>query len=720
MMSRGSVCVIITTLYIGGVIAFSWKNVSNEIIACEGDVISIQLEYDLGLGEYVKAIKWFTGVNKTARRIANWKDTDGFTIESQYNDRVTMTGQNSLILRNVTTNDEGPYTLILLVFPPGSQTDPRLTVNLVVYISPLNEAGCCKPDIIANRSELRASFHSTLACGKPTPTLEWTNSRNKTVENDSLILGSRDRAGTYKVCAVGPAVDRCFKGVKDNLCKSYTVERFPEGDELKSHDSNHAMTIGVSVSVVTAVIIGAVVVTVFLYRRVRQRSRRRLQEQIPLINLGENVSGVKSLTLRLIDIYKERSQFQKADSDLKLNAKLNSGSSHEPDIDMNSYIDALSKRGEHLRRILITGEVGCGKETWCNSLTQDWCKAHSDHASDKDNANTKFLSNFKLLFNASLTKHEYLSNVNQLLTYFRIPLFDANNLDIGKHLLGHKAIFVIQGLEEYHGSPKDILNLLSDKRLQDSLIIVTSTPTLWDNTYKGLLSFDRIISVQGLDPEEMKKRAKRILHGHGFPPKAIDNFFFLLKERRLEEFTTDPVFFPYLVTMWQTNCSLPSNKAEFLLNVIENKIKDKGTSLAQDTSIYRSDIGSSPVFMHKEFTLHYGKIIQVIGTIAFNILCRSNQHVTFDAKEFDSVFMSQGCYDQETKQFMKDFCVSIGLVSKEENGDNQIFSFRHIMLQTLLAAVYVSTLERQQRREEAEKLKSANNFTDFLTCINPY
>ncbi|KAL3848537.1 hypothetical protein ACJMK2_019388 [Sinanodonta woodiana] len=549
---------------------FTWKNVSKQIIACEHDVISIHWEYNLKPGEYVKAKTWFTGGNKTARRIAYWKDTDGLTIESQYKDRATMTGQNSLILRDVTTYDEGPYTLILS-FPLSSEPDPRLTVDLIVYISPLNEAGCCKPDINASHTELRAFVKSALVCGKPTPSLTWTNSRNKTVANGSLILGSKDRAGTYTVCATGPAIDTCLTGGKDNLCKSLTIEMY---------------------------------------------------------------------------------QFQKAVCELKLKIKLNSGSTSESDIDVHSYTDVLCKHGEHLRRIFITGEVGCGKKTLCNSLTRDWCDAQSDTASDKDSSNIQFLRNFKLIFNVSLKNIENLSSVNQL------------------HLLEHKAILVIRGLNEYHGSLKDILNLLSSKRLQDYLIIVTSTPNLFDNTYKSVLSFDRIIFIS-MD----------------FLRKHSIIIFYLITERGLEKSTAEPVFFPFLVTMWQTNCSLPSNKAEFLLNVIENKIKDEdrslapNTSLAQETSIYRSDLGNSPVFMHKEFTLYYGKIIHGIGKIACTILCI---YVTFDAMEFDSTFMSQDCYDQVTIQFMKYFLLS-----------------------------------ETKETKAAEKLKSTNNFSDFLKFINP-
>ncbi|KAL3848540.1 hypothetical protein ACJMK2_019391 [Sinanodonta woodiana] len=702
-------------LRIEHVIAFSYKSVSTDVIECEHNDARLIWEYKLHDGAYVKNRTWYTGVNREERRIAHWNEKDNLTIESEYRGRVSMIGKDSLLLRDVTTNDEGVYTLILSL-SLSVEADLKLNLKLTIYIPPLKEPGCCRPEINGSISDLYAFLPSDHGCGKPLPILTWITTRNKKVLNERLILGQADKDGTYKVCVSGPAVDRCFTGDKDVLCKSYTVatETRPERLHVKPSLAAEAW-VCIAVGLIVLALIG---VKLILVHRRAQRGNARLKEAEPLIRLGENVRSVKSLTFSLIDIYKERSQFQKADSDLKLKIKVNSGSFHEPDIDIHSYTNVLCEHGVPLNRILITGEVGWGKKTWCSNLTQDWCNAQSENDSDTDSENIKFLRNFKLLFNVSLKNVEKFSNINELLTHLRIPIFETLNMDICKHLREHKAIFVIQGLEEYTGNPKDIKQILSDEHLIESLVIVTSRPTAWEKKYKSILSFDRIISVQGLDHDEMKKRAQRILHGHGFPHKAIENFFLLLKERGLEELTIEPIFFPYLVSMWQTNCSLPRNTADFLLNLVENRIKKKSRSLTPHTIKYRSDLGNSRVLLNKEFTIHYGKIMQGIGEIAFNILSTNSESCSFDETYFDNVFKSHGCEDEESLKFMKDFCVCIGLVSYEEDGDKQIFSFRHIMLQTFLAALYVSTLEKENKNVAAEKLKSLYNFSEFLKFID--
>ncbi|KAL3848547.1 hypothetical protein ACJMK2_019398 [Sinanodonta woodiana] len=205
-------------------LAFAWKNVSRNIFSCEHDDVQLTWEYDLNPGEYVKAKTWFTGENKTAKRIAYWKDTDGLKIEPAYTDRVLLagSGQDSLILKRVTTSDEGMYTLIPS-FPLSSEPDPRLALKLSIYVSPLKQQGCCKPEINATNDQLHAFLDSEQGCGKPAPIMNWNISRNKMVRNSTLILGDNDRGGTYKVCLTGPAVVTCFKGDKENLCANYTV-----------------------------------------------------------------------------------------------------------------------------------------------------------------------------------------------------------------------------------------------------------------------------------------------------------------------------------------------------------------------------------------------------------------------------------------------------------------------------------------------------------------
>ncbi|KAK3608728.1 hypothetical protein CHS0354_013068 [Potamilus streckersoni] len=711
----------IIALQIKLALAFSWKNVSRNITSCEHDDAQLVWEYDLNPGEYVKAKTWFTGENKTAKRIAYWKDTDGLTIESAYRDRVTVTGKgnDSLILRRVTTSDEGIYTLIPS-FPLSSEPDPRLALNLNIYVPPLKEKGCCKPDINVTNDELHAFLYSEQGCGKPSPILNWIISRNKQVTNVTLILGDSDRSGIYKVCVTGPSVATCFKGDTETLCTSYTVQP-PQTAEVRA-----PFPVGVLIgaSLVILVAVAAVLTAIYFLKRLQKRQKAAeefngLGETVyERLSLLENVLAVNFLTKELVHIYKEQTQFQKADSQINLQTEIYDGALRpDSDIDINIYRNVFQRNERSLKRILIQGEVGCGKTTWCNTLTQEWRKAH-DTNNQESNDNINFLQEFKLLFNISLGKVQKFTNIKELLSYLHISLFDQLNIDVYDYIKKHNKIIIIQGLHEYTEDHSNVMKLLSDKSLTEATIIITSTPSIWGRYYQGTL-IHRAVRVKGLRKDELIKRAHKILKDDRFPQAVIDEFFSSIKSNELDEFMTEPVFFPFLVEAWKMNCNLPRTRSQFLLDVLEKQIKGKVLSLVSSVDDYRFGFENSIVLKEKPFIIHCGKIVKFLGEMAFKILIDNKDEMMLSKQDFDDIYRKQNFTDAESCQFIIDFCVSINLLSIESDKEGIIrtMSFRHKVMLAFLAAIYISTLKVEEKRPYIRVIKFSKDLVEFVSFL---
>ncbi|KAK3578043.1 hypothetical protein CHS0354_039591 [Potamilus streckersoni] len=713
--------------------ALSWKPVTTNIVSCVKEQVLLTWEYEVDPGEYVKAKTWFTGVNRSAIRIAYWKDTDGLTIESAYKDRIELIN-DSLLLRDVKSSDEGLYTLIPSI-PSSSEPDPKLTLNLTVYISPLEEEGCCKPDINASHDELHAFLHSEQGCGKPSPILIWNVTRNKAVSNyNTLMLGNTDKEGTYKACVIGPAVDRCFKGNREVLCKPYIVQadRQPQTNEIKT-----SLPVGawIGIGLVILMLVMAVIVTLILRRKL-QKSKDIVKEAEPFLKMDENVRqritlletalDVHSLTKELAHFYQTQPQKQVDESDLKLQTVITDGITPVPEIDINIYSKVLSRNGQPLNRILIQGEVGCGKKTWCDTLIHEWCKVHGQEHIDRnqscssnhyDNDNISFLKEYQLLFNISLSKVQNFSDLNDLLKYLHISLIDQLEIDIKEYVKKYKTIIIIQSLDEYRGNPSNVTNILSDEDLNQTVVIVTSTPHTWSRSYQET-SVHRIVHVKGLDVKEMEKRAQKILKSDGFPQDMIDQFFTSIREKKLEKFATDPVFFPFLVKIWKKYCVLPPTRVEFLLNFLENQLKWKRKSIASNA--FRFDFDKNMVFKGKLFIIYYGKIVQFLGQIAFRLMELNRDRTMVFEQDFEDIFSKQNVPNGADHQFILSFCKEINLVSTVESDEGLIenFSFSHKVMVEFLAAIYISNLKGEKRQRVETKVQSLRDCNEFLSFVS--
>ncbi|KAL3848545.1 hypothetical protein ACJMK2_019396 [Sinanodonta woodiana] len=491
-------------------LTFAWKNVSRNIASCEHDDVQLTWEYDLNPGEYIKAKTWFTGANKTAKRIAYWKDTDGLKIEPAYTDRVTLagSGKDSLILKRVTTSDDGMYTLIPS-FPLSSEPDPRLALKLSIYVPPLQGKTCCTPQINATNDELHAFLEYEQGCGKPAPAVNWIVSGNKMVRNSTLILGDNDGGGTYKVCLTGPAVDTCFKGDKETLCATYTVptkqpmRKCPQTTE-QAIPLVAGLSVGGTIILVTVLLVLILKVNWIRIQTYRWRNKKwkairatlhfeddhmLLQSLIPNEEVMKEIANCmyvifkssRELALEEINtthVALENSEIIYIDNDTDSGY----GGNLMKDRHINpSYAQSFYHKDKLLKLLVVQGELSVMKNTWCRKLVSTWCKAyecqyHQTPVQTNDE-NIQTMQSFPLLFFVSLRnakKGQTLTNIIKQQSMIGNDTqngdFDAN-LDLLMKNRPDKLIFIIHGVDEAEADV-DILKEIVSQTI-NSLTILT-------------------------------------------------------------------------------------------------------------------------------------------------------------------------------------------------------------------------------------------------------
>ena len=162
---------------------------------------------------------------------------------------------------------------------------------------------------------------------------------------------------------------------------------------------------------------------------------------------------------------------------------------------------ALFKNNTHgrkVRKVVVLGEAGVGKSTFCEKLLCEWGE------------DTGTLSEYQLVFFVSLHMKEVASSksLNDFLSHSYQELGDS----VGKYLGdGEGCLFILDGWDElpdlqlHEGSI--FHDLLSDKCLPFASVIVTSRTTASRDLYK-MLSIDRFVTLQGFSKEDIESYVK--------------------------------------------------------------------------------------------------------------------------------------------------------------------------------------------------------------------
>ncbi|KAK3578618.1 hypothetical protein CHS0354_002191 [Potamilus streckersoni] len=677
------------------VVSFQWLSVPTPIVACTEEDVTFNWRYQPGRYA-VGARTWYRDTGKNAERIAYWNQAQGFVCEDKFKDRVERIGEDGLLLKSIAHNDNNIYTMIVR-FPLSADVNPEQNVNLTVYEPPLE--GCCRPTLhrLENGMGLQADLHPQ-ACGTPPFDFEWKNVPGGTANGSIAMFGSMEVSGNFKVCVKGAAVQKCYKGEPDSLCQEQYIEK-----RSTPAEQNLIVVVTVSVTVTIVILLGLSFLLWFLCRRKLQNCAcKELRnngddEGHPLTEtereqkLDEAMEKVANILYVTYKTNKELALHEISKLQLET-IELNFYDTVKPN---PTYKRCLYHKGKQRKLLIIEGDLGSGKMTWCRKFLKTWCSSfeHShttgnDTSQGEQNKDIKTLGLFPLLFFVSLrdvgTDQSPTDIIQrQCLKKEQLP-DDLKSLITHRH---EKIILLIHGADETRGD----IRILNDFLNMNCMMIVTCHDwktiepryTIQKEQLKTMAS----IRFKKIDSEKVEKYAQNIFSDYDYPENAYKKFMESVDCNNLKELMREAFFVQPLIHIWCQYDTLPSDIAGVCLCFIHDNLKKHRKKLNSYTDL-NLDFSEIVKFIPRThgmiFIINFGKALKGLGKTAYDCLKNNESKDIFSEEE-----LMTNTSKTDTK--LAEICIAAKLVSAAPVGDNggkKRLRFRHPVIQNFMVAFY--------------------------------
>ena len=336
---------------------------------------------------------------------------------------------------------------------------------------------------------------------------------------------------------------------------------------------------------------------------------------------------------------------------------------------LNSHQELVSLRsqsGQDLKLLLASGVAGIRKTTLVSKLAHDW-------ATEKT-----YISGYEMLFVLDIRyikAHMNLMDVlqNQLLS--RLSKRGMLNYLIHN---APSAMFIFDGYDEsskqfLHGQ-RDIEDVLQNKWLQDSLVLVTTRPhkiaefTMNFGVYAN-------VKLRGFSDKNVGNYVDKFTNvdnmGKGDRHKLDALKSFLSKDSKTENLYSIPFMLSMICIVWNRNHILPDRITPLYENALMFLAEHKGYAVYADNESFLQAIAS---------------IAQALGKPALLHLLEEDDQLIFKPTEFNSTVLNSA--------------YRIGIVSKERHYfDSSVehVSFIHKTFQEYCAAAYFVSLLNTRR-----------------------
>ena len=222
---------------------------------------------------------------------------------------------------------------------------------------------------------------------------------------------------------------------------------------------------------------------------------------------------------------------------------------------LESYKELFYKEGVKQKRIMLLGEAGAGKTTFCQHLVDVWCNPSPRRQFDDVN----IIKQFQFLFYISCRlagSHETVFNM------IETQLFDENSKlrDIACSVLRHNAdscLILMDGFDELQRSTQaktgkhgDITGMPSLRNIQNCTLITTSRPWKFSSIPKYEQEKFSCLQLDGI--KDMAELIKTIFQEQQVenPAKSCTDFLDVIKERGMIELMKFPLMLIFAIDVW--------------------------------------------------------------------------------------------------------------------------------------------------------------------------
>ncbi|XP_045156272.2 uncharacterized protein LOC123522858 [Mercenaria mercenaria] len=382
---------------------------------------------------------------------------------------------------------------------------------------------------------------------------------------------------------------------------------------------------------------------------------------------------------------------------MTIESKGNKGSEEAVVLSMS---DVFTKDGKAIKSIYVLGEAGSGKSSFCKSLVNYWCLAHSDEGESIEDelSGVKEMNKFKFLFHLPLRHHTDKMKIKEMLE-------EKYEHPVLKKLLeceSRTCLVVLDGLDEWaHPASKRPPERGS---LKEYTVITTSRP--WKIATLGINDNEirhKIILKGFVDKTSVKNMIEntvRILNKTFKKDKVSSICEKTLENISVTSLKHTAITLQQLICLWfddklrgkpPSRCALYTEMLDLFFDWNKKKYPDDPLfAEMMKKSEELKNLELPRCLINTEVCKSYSYIIHDVSRLAYETLFNNTREtsLSFDSSTFERLKISNE---------VKSCCLKLGILSEDKSlslfasrSRRSVISFVHKSFQEYLAAIYIA------------------------------
>ena len=410
---------------------------------------------------------------------------------------------------------------------------------------------------------------------------------------------------------------------------------------------------------------------------------------------------------------------------------------------LRSYNKLLYNGNELEKRVLLVGEAGAGKTTFCKHLTDMWCQINHTNEECKPPflqqlEDVTVLKQFQYLFYISCRFAEEKETIFDMINN---QLFDDDKMkEIAKYVLKHNpedCFIILDGADEWKGSPTsetgrrgDIAGLPGMAGVDSCVIFITSRPWRFHALSEKTQTIFRRLKLKGI--ADVNMLVESILQKLELPEpvRSSNDFLKQVEENDMSELMEIPLILLIALGSWIDNKSFHKLMCINYIKMIQTFIRrlkgHAGWSSSENRlrlipNLYELETkweqrsNELPSLLLKYKPLHrYAGLFLLLGQLAFNLLLgKEEQFLIFSKADLTSCIQADDENDESVN-----VCLALGILSKAETTKRGIkkvenYAFCHKTFQEIFAALWLTS---RYTNEASKQYKYIENIQNLYSC----
>ena len=399
---------------------------------------------------------------------------------------------------------------------------------------------------------------------------------------------------------------------------------------------------------------------------------------------------------------------------------------------LESYNELFHKEGVKQKKIMLLGEAGAGKTTFCQHLVDVWCNPSSRRQFD----DVDIIKQLQFLFYISC---RFAESHETVLNMIENQLFDDENSelrDIAHSVLRHNAdscLILMDGFDELQRSAQaktgkrgDITGMPSLTNIQNCALVTTSRPWKFLSIPNKEQEKFRCLELDGI--KDLAELVKTMFQEHQVenPAKSCTDFLDAIKERELSELMKFPIMLIFAIDVWVENGSLPTSVSLCYINMIclavcrsarkreEANVESKSKAVDKLLNRYLkyAKFLPNPLSNFECLKQNAGLLLN-LGQLAYDFLLQPGGQTL--------VFQMDDCkkYNIHKSDGSLEYCLDLGLLIKVESTvkvlkQKENFEFCHKTYQEFFAALWLSYRYSTEGSQEMPYIQSCIKSREVL------